>query len=305
AWYIARVRLFFVALLAACAAAPPPAPAAPAPTPAGPPPFLWRVEAADGPPSLLFGTLHAGLALEESLDEEVLVRLDASRALLVELDARAVDGERMLAGAMLPPAETLDEYLPAPVWDALQAEVAQELPPDILVRLSPWFPMSLVVRKRLEALRPGPPAPPMDVALIDRARAAGVPVRPLETLDDQLAALNSLPPDQAASEIVELYEARATVDDELRELLAAYRSGDAARAEAATFDPEEVAARPAFYEALFDRRNAAWMTTLRAELQEGGLFVAVGLGHLLGDQGLVSLLRAEGFAVSRYVSGSE
>ncbi len=57
---------------------------------------------------------------------------------------------------------------------------------------------------------------------------------------------------------------------------------------------------PDVYEALFVRRNNAWMDVLVRELEGSGVdFVAVGAGHLLGQDGLVAQLRARGYTVER------
>jgi hypothetical protein len=54
-----------------------------------------------------------------------------------------------------------------------------------------------------------------------------------------------------------------------------------------------------FDEALITRRNHTWRTVLGPELVQGHAVVAVGAAHLLGEQGLLALLRADGFTVER------
>jgi uncharacterized protein YbaP (TraB family) len=57
---------------------------------------------------------------------------------------------------------------------------------------------------------------------------------------------------------------------------------------------------PELFEVVFVRRNEAWVETLLQELEGSGTdFVAVGAGHLLGAEGLVERLRAEGVRVER------
>jgi hypothetical protein len=54
------------------------------------------------------------------------------------------------------------------------------------------------------------------------------------------------------------------------------------------------------FEVVFVRRNEAWVETLLRELEGSGTdFVAVGAGHLLGAEGLVERLRAQGVRVER------
>ncbi len=86
---------------------------------------------------------------------------------------------------------------------------------------------------------------------------------------------------------------------DLNQLVEAYLTGDEAVMEALIFDPEEMAQTPTLFRELFDRRNRAWMRQLKRELDQGELFVAVGLGHYLGERGLLAMLRAEGYPIER------
>ena len=52
-------------------------------------------------------------------------------------------------------------------------------------------------------------------------------------------------------------------------------------------------------EALLINRNLAWMEKLTPEMAQGGVFAAFGALHLVGETGIVALLRAEGFTVTR------
>ena len=62
--------------------------------------------------------------------------------------------------------------------------------------------------------------------------------------------------------------------------------------------PEIRTMQDRFLDELLVARNLAWMSTLNRELSKGNAFVGVGALHLIGDQGLVALLRAEGYTVT-------
>ena len=57
--------------------------------------------------------------------------------------------------------------------------------------------------------------------------------------------------------------------------------------------------RPTVAEYLLFRRNERWRDKLEHWLPEGRVFVAVGVGHMYGERGLVSLLRQRGYRVER------
>ena len=52
-------------------------------------------------------------------------------------------------------------------------------------------------------------------------------------------------------------------------------------------------------------RNVRFVKRLQRQLSQGGVFIAVGAGHLPGPQGLVALLREEGYTLTRIVLPGE
>jgi uncharacterized protein YbaP (TraB family) len=48
---------------------------------------------------------------------------------------------------------------------------------------------------------------------------------------------------------------------------------------------------------LLDDRNKNWVNQLKDILKKENVFIAVGCGHLVGDKGLISLLKKEGYTV--------
>ncbi len=57
---------------------------------------------------------------------------------------------------------------------------------------------------------------------------------------------------------------------------------------------------PEVYEAVIVQRNRNWIPQIEAVLEgEGTVFIAVGAGHLPGDEGVIELLRDQGYEVVR------
>ena len=55
----------------------------------------------------------------------------------------------------------------------------------------------------------------------------------------------------------------------------------------------------AYEERILYARNRDWIPKLEAIFAEGGAFVAVGEDHLIGDRGVVALLTARGYRLTR------
>ena len=56
---------------------------------------------------------------------------------------------------------------------------------------------------------------------------------------------------------------------------------------------------PTQRDALLTQRNRAWEAALFPQIQEGNAFVAVGLGHLLGEGSVLASLAARGYTIER------
>jgi hypothetical protein len=298
-------------LLAGCASGrtpvPVPAPApvptvAPAPVPARPPwgresdlaagPLLWQVEGRRGAALFLFGTLHTEPGA--SVPPEVWERVRAARTLAFEADVTGLGVQAVMAKALLPSGESLATQLGTDAWARLRDYLAGAIPEAALIRLRPWFVVTLVVLKA-SGVTPG--ADPMDLALMKAGRDAGKALRFLETADEQIDLLARTFDARVLAALVAHLD---TLPGLVERITRAYRTGDLRALEAVMADREsrlglgEDEAR-----LLLGARNERWLPFVEKLADEGGGFLAVGAGHLPGADGLVALLRGRGYQVTR------
>lgn len=269
-----------------------------------PVPLLWKVSDADNSLYLL-GSFHLLAKADYPLSADIDQAFDDAESLVFEvapedLDDPGVTG-RMLALASSDPASSLARAVPADLAPALDARLAAAgLPPERMAGFEPWFVDTMLVT--MLGQRSGyAPEDGLDRVLMARAKAAGKPASGLETVDQQLATLDGTPlPEQIASlrEFVKEGDGAAARLDELH---AAWRGGDVPTLERLTReDMRELT--PATYQRLNVDRNRAWLPTLERMLAQGrghDVLVVVGALHLLGDDGVVALLRARGYRVER------
>jgi hypothetical protein len=107
----------------------------------------------------------------------------------------------------------------------------------------------------------------------------------------------------SVSDLVRWFEEREVVLQELEGLISDYNQGNEDGVIAFIFDPEDMLERPAFYERTIYRRNDNWLPAFQQTVERGNGFIAVGLGHLIGERGLVAQLRQRGYTVRRLDSG--
>jgi uncharacterized protein YbaP (TraB family) len=254
--------------------------------------LLWRISRG-GHSSYLFGSLHVGKA-DWAYPGPALRRAWAeTEVLAVELDPADVGP----ALAMVPKSEPLPPALARRV--EAQARAAC-LPAGALSTLPAMLQVSTLTL--LEARRDGFDAGfGQDLMLIAMAKAESRPVQSLETLDEQLTALEPDPAELPAVIDGTLRQLqRGQVRAPLRKLAQAWSRGDMKTlADYPRWCGCAVnAAEKAWLKRVNDERNrqlAARIDALHGAGQR--LLVAVGALHMSGPDALPKLLAARGFEV--------
>ncbi len=250
-------------------------------------PFLWELQ---GPraPSYLFGTLHLGFRADEELPDWVWDKLSACDTFVMETNLSKVDVLEVTRLASLPDGQSLAEMLPADNWQELVELTG--LPESALQSRQPWFASHLV----FQHLYPTPV--PLDLALMQRASELHKEIAFLEDWRFQLGVLART---ITAKDLAQLLVPEGKGRQVMADLIAAYRTGDFERL--AALSEEERIDDPQRHEVLLAARNRDWIPKLRPHLDRGRTFVAVGAAHFPGTDGLIELLRAEGYVLTRVV----
>lgn len=121
--------------------------------------------------------------------------------------------------------------------------------------------------------------------------------RAFETPLEQIGYLAAAPvPDQVAS-LRETLDELAEGPESYKRLVRAWMAGDARAIRREALRPM-MSQAPGVYKSLVADRNHRWVETITARLQGSGeAVVVVGVGHLVGPDGVPALLRARGFTV--------
>lgn len=290
-------------LPAACGRGEADAPAAAAATP--PAPLLWKASDADNTLYLL-GSFHLLKPDDYPLDPRVEAAFEAAGHVVFELDPSEMTGpalgQQMLAAARRTDGRRLQDELPEATWRRLQAWAARSgASIDALQSLEPWYVSLLVSLSQMQALGLDP-ALGLDRHFGRRATEGGKRVEGLETGTQQIALFDGMDADQQRQALDEALASPEELERNVRELHARWRAGDGE----GLYEGSARRLReqyPALYARVNVERNQAWLARLQALLDEGGegddALVVVGALHLLGEDGVVALLRAEGYAVER------
>lgn len=139
-----------------------------------------------------------------------------------------------------------------------------------------------------------------DEALKHRARRLKKNIEFLEDVDSQIRASADLPVTVQMSVLTETLIRFNTLGDDLQRIVRAWSVGHADSLKTDVIENVKTTS-PELYQSLFVDRNARWGETLTRYMEGSGTgFVAVGIGHLLGEDSLQAYLRAQGYKVTRY-----
>lgn len=253
--------------------------------------LMWEVTK-DGAVSHLVGTCHAPMPLNHIIPDAQVAGLDVARVLITEVDLDALGPQAAMGLLLDPSGARLRDRLGPDDFRAF-AVAMDGTPPALLDRMSPAGASMLFAMAGLIGPAASGHVPP-DLAI--SARFPGQPAQRvyLETVDEQLALLSATGESGLAA-----IRASSPADGGAERSAAATRALceglDTAPMEAILAD--EAGSGP--LSSMLYARNQRWMTPLEAELTRGDAWVAVGAGHMLGDQGLVRLLESRGFTITR------
>ena len=265
--------------------------------------LLWKIERGDLAPSYLFGTIHVTDERVLNLPPEVTQAFDGARSATFEVIM--TDELRMqLARVMIaPPDRTLDRVLsPALYDDAMAAGARYGLAPAQLRYFKPWALAMFLSVPQAEFARSATGALPLDQALQDRAQAQGKPVHQLETGAEQIALFNELTEAVQLDMLESAIRDNAEIEALFEGLTARYLARDVGAIhsemieQSKSMDDQLV---KMFLLRFNEARNRIMVQRMAPRLGEGGAFVAIGALHLPGETGLLSLLAAQGYEITR------
>lgn len=276
---------------------------------AGAVPLAWAAAALAAPPVwivkdkdteiVLFGSIHIlppGLAWEPPQLAQALKRADEIWfELPIDAQSEAETANLAIqAGSQAPAASLFRELSPQDA--ALLSKVAQDydISPALLDRLKPWLAEITV---SAGAYRRSGADADSGVEKTLAATASRAQRRAFETPAEQIAILaQGTEPEQIASLSETLHELEDT-PDEYRTLIDAWVAGDMAALDREALAPLRKTS-PDLFRRLVTERNARWTRVLDQRMKDGGVaVVVVGVGHLIGPDGVPARLRALGYSV--------
>lgn len=269
-----------------------------------PKPLLWKVSDADNSIYLL-GSFHLLKDSDYPLADSTYAALEDAERVVFELSPAEMNdpalGQKMGAAAMRTDGKTLQQSLPEETWNQLLAYTTKRgLPIANFQPFEAWFISLMVSITEMQAVGLNPELG-LDKHFAQRATEAGKPVSGLETGDQQIALFDGMDEKEQLQALQDTLAEVADIEAEIGRMHDLWRSGDGDALFAAT-GAEMKVEYPALYQRINVDRNKAWLPRLAGMLDDSDsddTLVVVGAMHLLGEDGVVEMLKAKGYTVER------
>ena len=259
-------------------------------------PAIWRV--ADKDTTIyLFGTVHALPRDTQWFSGPVERAYNASTELVTEIpeDDTAADAKAITARALLPQGQSLREMMtPADRMKFEEALVGLGLPIETMDRFEPWY--AAMTLSLLPVMKAGyDPQTGAERKLTDAAD--GKRKEALETVQQQIDLFDGLPRDAQLAFLSETVNSVGKSAETLNAMVAEWLKGNADGLAVLLNDELD---DPVLYKRLLTDRNANWAQWIDQRLKSPGtVFVAVGAGHLAGQQSVQAQLKKRGIKARR------
>ncbi|MBX3565858.1 MAG: TraB/GumN family protein [Sphingomonas sp.] len=253
-------------------------------------PALWVVKDADTT-IYLFGTVHVLKPGLSWFDEAVKAAFDKSDEVVLEMiePAPAEMQALVMKTAISTTGPNLSDKLPEASRAAL-GKVAADLgtAPAALERFEPWFVALTASMAPLPKLGYDPESG-AERTISAAAKAANKPLIGLETAEQQLGFLDTMPEDLQVKFLVSTLDSYDKSGAMLDKMVSNWSAGDAV-ALGETMN-EALRETPEVGKLLLADRNVRWADWIAARMEKPGtVFVAVGAGHLAGSDSVQAQL---------------
>ncbi len=264
--------------------------------------LLWRITpnpttaTKNVAPSYLYGTIHLIPKKDLRITNAMKTAIKSCKKMTFEINVKKASGLfaqlSMLRKAVMQHDTTLDMLISKEDYRLVERKFTQlGLPMKLIRRVKPLFLSSL-----LEGDPRSSDMGSYEMSLLEIAEAQNLKIDGLETIKSQMQVLDSIPYKVQADGLMEGIRHPDASKAEYQQLLDCYKAENLTCL-AQQFASENEADLLPYQGALLDNRNQQWLPIMEKMMRRQPTFFAVGAGHLVGEQGVIALLRKQGYIV--------
>lgn len=268
--------------------------------------LLWEISGNDlETPSYLYGTIHMIDRKDFFLTEATRQSLDKAKSVVFEINMEDMSNPMamlpMLMKIMMNGDTTLSDLLTKEEYELVADHFqnsALPLPMSLLERVKPMF-LSMLDPEQMMSMDPASDSSGImsyEVELMQLAQEQEKGMGGLETAEFQMGLFDSIPYKVQAQMLMESIKGGSNKESEqLDQMVEMYKNQDIQAMQNLMKDDSGGIGK--YEELLLLSRNRNWIPIMQKMMATGPIFFAVGAGHLGGQEGVIALLRAEGYTV--------
>ncbi len=266
--------------------------------------LLWRVTTPDGKKtSFLFGTHHvAPLSILDSIDG-FKPAFDSVSAIMGEIDMINKDefNQDLMAASVTSPDSTISRLLTPQQCDSLEIFLKSLIGETASIQMFDRYKPAVVstMISMLVTQRTMPefnPNEQLDLFIQAKGNLAQKKILALESSNYQISILMGTPIEEQLEQLMGLVRSEENLAKYTREMNDAYLNQDLDALQSIIENPE-AGTTAKDLERLIYNRNRNWIPMIKKQIDVEPTMFVFGAGHLCGKQGVIELLRNEGYIV--------
>jgi uncharacterized protein YbaP (TraB family) len=264
--------------------------------------LLWKIDG-NGitEPSYLYGTIHLIDAEAYFLPSGTLTAMENTKKMVFEIDMNEMSdmGNMMsiMNKAFMNDGKTLKDLLSPEDYEMVDAHFAKiGMPLMMLERMKPMF-LTVFASGDMDpsGLQSGS-LKSYEMEFLEIAKSSKKPIAGLETIEFQMSVFDSIPYQAQADMLIETIKSGNTGSDQMKEMVQMYKDQNINAMISMITDEDEQLSE--YEDVLLSKRNKAWIAGIKTMVSEMPTFFAVGAGHLAGKNGVINLLKKEGYTLT-------
>ena len=267
----------------------------------GPKSCLWKVTSKQNTVYLL-GAIHLMREDGYPLNKSIESAYHDAQTLVLEINLDEASSNEaqllMISKGLYPAGQTLRESLSPKTFELVKKKT-EELGLNIqqMNQLKPWLVTMTLATMQLEQLGYDSKLG-IDKHFFDQARADKKEILSLESIEYQVSLLEGMSSSNQEAALIETIQELDLFKKEFEEIVKAWSHGESRKLDELLL--ESFKDYPELLNQLVLQRNRNWIPRIEEFLKnKGNVLVVVGAAHLIGNQGVIEILRQKGYGVEQ------
>jgi uncharacterized protein len=249
-------------------------------------------------PSYLFGTIHVICPADMISMEKIGPYLDQTEQLVMELDMdNNEEMQSMSKGLLMTEGKNLKDLLTTEEYAKVDEMFKETMGVSVenFKQIKPLF-LSIIISTSPKVLGCAPPGS-YEMSLLQAAMAKKKGIEGLETVSSQFAVMDRNPVEKQAQSLYKMSLNPQKSFGDFKKLIETYKAQNSDQLYDLMMSQMSEEMEKEFQISLLDERNKNWIPKIEKAINEKPSFIAVGGGHLGGKNGVISLLKAQGYKI--------